>query len=311
MIGRLLREFIDNVKKFGLEYFGRYYSSYRGVVASNEDPEMKGRIKVKVPAIFDNEVINEYAYPKQLWAGPNHGVFFPPIPGSGVWVSFECGDPNYPIYEGGWWAKEDGKDLELPTEFQESLPKTYGIVTPGGHAITFRDKDGEENVLLRWKNKNGDETKLNIDKEGSVVIEDKSGNKIQTNTLTGDYFIEVSDANNNNVKMDNQGIALLQKDGTKISLESLLIKAITSGNIDFESVACNLGSTQVNLGKTATEPLVLGTQLALWWASQVMTTFQAHTHLIVLPVPGIPTSPAITPIAPMTPQVLSLVSKTQ
>ncbi len=310
MIAELLRETLDNIKMRGLEYFGRFYSSYRGIVVSNDDDEYKGRIKVKVPSIFDDKVLPDFAYPKSMWAGPGHGVFFPPIPGSGVWISFECGDPNYPIYEGGWWAKEKGGELETPSEFRNESPKTYGIVTPNGHALLYNDKDGEESVTVRWKDGDGNTSKIHFSSDGAFSMEDKNGNLIQTSTDSGNE-IKIQDANENKVKTDSSGIMLIDQQGAKVSLEGLLIKAITQGNIDFESIACNLGSLQVNLGKQATEPLVLGTQLSLWWATQVMTTFQAHTHLIVVPVPGLPTSPAVTPIAPMTPQVLSTVSKTQ
>lgn len=310
MIAELLRETLDNIKMRGLEYFGRFYSSYRGIVVSNDDGEYKGRIKVRVPAIFDDKVLPDFAYPKSMWAGPGHGIFFPPVPGSGVWVSFECGDPSYPIYEGGWWAKERGGEIETPPEFRKESPKTYGIVTPTGHALLYNDKEGEESVTVRWKDGDGNSAKIYFSSDGAMLFEDKNGNKIQTSTDSGNG-IKVRDANENEMEMSSSGIILLDKEGAKVSLEGLLIKAITQGNIEFESLACNLGASQVNLGKTATEPLVLGTQMALWWASQVMTSFQAHAHLIIVPTPGLPTSPPVTPLAPFTPQALSGVSKTQ
>lgn len=310
MIAKLFREFLDNLRMRGLEYFGLFYSSYRGIVVSNDDPEYKGRIKVKVPAIYDKKELPDYAYPKSLWAGPGHGVFFPPVPGSGVWISFECGDPEYPIYDGGWWAKEKDGELETPADFQEGTPKTYGIVTPMGHALLFSDNEGKESVTIRWKDKDGASAKIRFSEDGSLEVKDKNGNKIKTATDGGNEIL-IEDANLNKAKMDSSGIMLLNKEGAKVSLESLIIKAVTTGNIEFESVACNLGATQVNLGKTATEPLVLGTQLALWWASQVMPSFQAHFHLVTSPVSGSPTTPPSTPIAPFAPNILSAISKTQ
>lgn len=310
MIAELLRDFLDNLKMRGLEYFGRFYSSYRGIVVSNDDDEYKGRIKVRVPALFDDKILPDFAYPKALWAGPNNGIYFPPVPGSGVWISFECGDPAYPVYEGGWWAKENGGELETPSEFREKTPKTYGIVTPMGHALLFCDKDGEESVTVRWKDKDGNISKIDFSSDGALLFEDKNGNKIQTSTDSGNG-IKAQDVNENKIEMDSSGIILLDKQGAKVSLEGVLIKAITQGNIDFESMACNLGALQVNLGKNATEPLVLGTQLSLWWASQVMVSFQLHSHLIIAPISGTPTSPPSSPLAPFTPQALSGVSKTQ
>ena len=43
-------------------------------------------------------------------AGINTGVFTVPQIGSGVWVEFEQGDPDRPIWVGGYW----GTAAELP-----------------------------------------------------------------------------------------------------------------------------------------------------------------------------------------------------
>lgn len=73
----------------------RYYGAYRGVVYSNQDPLSRGRLRIKVPQVLADE-------PTQ-WAWPVDDSVLrqsPPLVGQGVWVSFEGGDPSYPIWQG-------------------------------------------------------------------------------------------------------------------------------------------------------------------------------------------------------------------
>lgn len=83
----------------------RYYGKYRGVVVEGEDdPERRGRIRVKVPNLLgDYEV---WAMPCVPYAGPEIGIFFLPDVGTNVWVEFEGGDLGLPIWTGCFWARE-------------------------------------------------------------------------------------------------------------------------------------------------------------------------------------------------------------
>ena len=90
--------------------YKKFCGKYRGKVIENEDPELLGRIIANVPAIPGSK--NNFAMPCVPYAGP--GVSFlalPPI-GANVWIEFEGGDPNFPIWSGGFWGPED----EMPKE---------------------------------------------------------------------------------------------------------------------------------------------------------------------------------------------------
>lgn len=130
----------------------KIFGKYRGIVAVGRDPEGKGRVKVKVPALFGFKVLENWAYPvlppelvyssgsaggkiddlhvdaaytddKHVY--PVTGDLSPgnylmvtrkklpsvvgvdpkdwEIPsGTGVWVEFEGGDPDKPIWCGFW-----------------------------------------------------------------------------------------------------------------------------------------------------------------------------------------------------------------
>jgi uncharacterized protein involved in type VI secretion and phage assembly len=87
----------------------RFYGKYRGSVLNNVDPMQQGRVLVQVPEVL-GPAVSSWAMPCVPFAGIQTGVFyFPPI-GSGVWVEFEGGDADFPIWTGGFW----GSAAEVP-----------------------------------------------------------------------------------------------------------------------------------------------------------------------------------------------------
>ena len=98
--------FIKTLESFGLEWFRRYYSVYRAKVADNDDPQKRGRIKIAVPFLGVSP-LEEWAIPISQYAGKSYGSFFPPEKGDYVWVMFENGNAAFPLYLGGWWAKDE------------------------------------------------------------------------------------------------------------------------------------------------------------------------------------------------------------
>jgi hypothetical protein len=73
----------------------KFHGTYRGIVVNNKDPEGHRRIRVKVPQLSDGHVLN-WAWPRFV-SGQRVAV---PAVGEGVWIDFEAGDPNYPIWTG-------------------------------------------------------------------------------------------------------------------------------------------------------------------------------------------------------------------
>ena len=80
------------------------YGKYRGRVENVVDPMGLMRIQVTVPAVLDEAAV---------WATPCVPVGYlgvPPV-GSGVWVEFEGGDTDRPIWSGCWL--EEGGTVSL------------------------------------------------------------------------------------------------------------------------------------------------------------------------------------------------------
>jgi uncharacterized protein involved in type VI secretion and phage assembly len=87
----------------------RFFGKYRGMVINNVDPMQTGRVMVQVPEVL-GPALSTWAMPCIPYAGMQSGVYyFPPI-GAGVWVEFEGGDADYPIWVGGFW----GSAAEIP-----------------------------------------------------------------------------------------------------------------------------------------------------------------------------------------------------
>src|SRR5690349_18668520 len=111
----------------------RYYGKYRGTVVNNLDPENRGRIQATVSAVQGLIPIT-YALPCLPAAGKGSGVFIVPEIGSGVWIEFEQGNPEYPIWTGCFW----GSTVELPELGIASTPPAHNMVfqTTGRNSIT-------------------------------------------------------------------------------------------------------------------------------------------------------------------------------
>jgi hypothetical protein len=112
---------------------GRYYGKYRATVFNNVDPELRGRIQAIVPDVL-GLVPSTFALPCLPAAGKSSGAFFVPEIGAGVWIEFEQGDPDYPIWTGCFW----GVSAEVPLLGVASPPPTPNMVleTTGKNSVT-------------------------------------------------------------------------------------------------------------------------------------------------------------------------------
>jgi type VI secretion system (T6SS) baseplate-like injector VgrG len=124
---------------------GPFYGKYRGQVVNNLDPEMKGRILATVPAV-SGFIPLSWAMPCVPGAGLNTGMFTVPPIGAGVWIEFEGGDPDYPIWVGGFW----GTTAETPVLGRAVAPGMSGITlqTTLTNGIVISDTPGPTGGIL-------------------------------------------------------------------------------------------------------------------------------------------------------------------
>ena len=162
----------------------RFYGKYRGTVIDNEDPSRLGRVKVSVPSVLGQDVVTGWATPCVPYGGAaGQGLLFVPERGAGVWVEFEEGDLEFPIWVGTYWCKPGG-DSQAPkpndaagTQLREvQQPPTRKIIkTAKGHTIQFEDADDAEMLLLR----EGSQGHLITMNKDGVRIVDGTGNAIE------------------------------------------------------------------------------------------------------------------------------------
>jgi hypothetical protein len=224
----------------------RYYGKYRGFVVDNADPEQLGRLTLRVPSVLGSEVVTGWATPCLPYGGDaNQGFVFIPEVGAGVWVEFEEGDLEFPIWVGTFFSKPGGEsELPKPNAADGSEagsvhdPPTCKIIkTLKGHTLQFEDADGEERIVVV---EGANHHVITLDKDGirivdgandheialaadGVTIRDKSGNEIVTTT----QGMTCTDMNGNSIKMDatsghpaGPGIDL--NGGKRVCLEGLI-----------------------------------------------------------------------------------------
>ncbi|HEX2558207.1 MAG TPA: phage baseplate assembly protein V [Nitrososphaera sp.] len=127
----------------------RFFGKYRGKVTDNMDPLMQGRIRAKVPAVFGEEETG-WALPCSPYAGSGVGFFFVPPVDSNVWIEFEGGDGDYPIWTGGFWGV--GETPAVPGLASTKIIKTDNATIklddlPGAGGITIETTTGLKIVM--------------------------------------------------------------------------------------------------------------------------------------------------------------------
>jgi uncharacterized protein involved in type VI secretion and phage assembly len=126
-----------------------FYGKYRGIVINNVDPMQQGRLMVQVPDV-SNVLPSTWAMPCLPFAGTQSGMYAVPAIGSGVWVEFEQGNSDYPIWVGCYW----GSGSEVPSMATAGPPGVQSIViqTTLGNTLMISDVPGPTGGILLQSN---------------------------------------------------------------------------------------------------------------------------------------------------------------
>ncbi|MGH9928212.1 MAG: phage baseplate assembly protein V [Pyrinomonadaceae bacterium] len=213
MIEELLARLLEKVE-------GRFFGKYRALVVDNADPENRGRLKLSVPSVLGGDVVSAWALPCAPYGGAaDQGFFFIPEVEAAVWVEFEAGNLDYPVWVGTFWAKPGGAS-EVPKPGDSQSPPTRKIIrTLKGNSIEMEDKDSEEVFIITYN----DGSKTN------VVTMDKNG-------------IAIVDANENKVTLDSSGVVIEDKSQNKIEMTATAINILPAAQIKIGSAAAILNN---------------------------------------------------------------------
>ena len=150
-----------------------FFGKYRGKVTDNQDPMQLGRIRASVPAVLGGSLETGWAMPCFPFGGAGMGFFALPKVGAGVWIEFEAGNPEFPIWAGCWY----GSAADVPAVLLAPPYKKVLLKTEGGQSLILDDTPGVGGITLETAG--GQKIKLT---PTGIEIDDGQGAKI---TLQG------------------------------------------------------------------------------------------------------------------------------
>ncbi len=127
----------------------RFHGKYRATVVSNVDPNQRGRLLVQAVDV-DGLFPTTWAMPCVPFSGRQMGWWAIPQIGAGVWVEFEDGDANHPIWVGTWFRNA----AEVPALALTAPPLLPNLVvqTQGQTTFMLSDVPGPTGgILLKTK----------------------------------------------------------------------------------------------------------------------------------------------------------------
>lgn len=211
----------------------RFYGKYRGFVVDNADPEKLGRLTLRVPSLLGPDVVTGWALPCVPYGGAvNQGFLFVPEKEAGVWVEFEEGDLEFPIWTGTFWSKPSG-DSELPKpnndqgkedpskeDSSPQDPPTRKIIKTGAkHSIQFEDAADKEMVMLLDGKHNH---VITLDKKGITITEGVKHYVI----LMNDKGITMTDGQNqHSITLAEKAVTIDSKADVNINGDKIVITA--------------------------------------------------------------------------------------
>jgi phage baseplate assembly protein gpV len=236
------------------------------LVTNLEDPDNKGRIKVKYPWLMENH--------ESFWirvsapmAGPDRGFYFLPEVNDEVLVAFEHGDIHRGYMIGALW---NGKDS--PVEPNNKAVVGGKVVhrvikTRKGHIVMLQDTDDEEHVkittmgnhYLILDDKKGAKKCEILTDYGHQVLLDDQARKITVKTKDG-HKIEIDDPGKKIVVQDSNGTEKMTIDaaGNNINFECLKDFTVSAkGNVTIEGLMGVKVSSPATLSLSSTGPAEL------------------------------------------------------
>jgi uncharacterized protein involved in type VI secretion and phage assembly len=120
---------------------GHHHGKYRGRVVSNDDPLGLGRVQISCPALLGSGR-QSWALPSLPYAGPGVGLFLVPPVDADIWVEFEGGDLDRPVWTGCFWSSSDDVPAD-PAVASTKLLKTDGLT------LTVDDSSGSGGMTLK------------------------------------------------------------------------------------------------------------------------------------------------------------------
>lgn len=177
-------QLLNSLFKHGMESVGKYYSIYRGVVYDNDDPENLQRLKLIIPQISGNQFYEYWAFPRNTFYGQGYGSQVLPKKGDIVWVEFEGGEPEVPVWSHGHPARN-----EMPENPELKDKDCYWFITPKGHCVKINDTKS----TIHIKHRLGQYVEINDESISNVSTKSISLGKLNSSDYHAVLGEEVKD----------------------------------------------------------------------------------------------------------------------
>lgn len=132
----------------------QFFGKFRGFVHDIDDPWNKGRIRATVPRAFGDDGVSGWALPCVPYAGDHCGMYSVPPVGAGVWIEFEGGNLDMPVWVGCWWGDNElpqDHDGRVATPKQKILRSEEGLhvqLDDQRRVVTVSDDDGGNRIEI-------------------------------------------------------------------------------------------------------------------------------------------------------------------
>jgi len=188
------------------------------IVTNNQDPDKRGRVKVKFPW-FSDQNESDWARVAAPMAGKDRGLFTLPEVGDEVLVAFEMGDIRFPYVVGSLWNARDTP----PENNSDGKNNKRELKSRSGHIVRLDDTDNDGKIEI-----------LDSSGKNTIVIATKD-NKI---TISADSDITIQSANGK-LKISAKGVEITSKADVKIEAQQdINLKA--TGQLNAKGSTINL-----------------------------------------------------------------------
>lgn len=126
----------------------KWLGKYKAIVMDNKDPERRGRIRVQCPKVLGN-YLSAWCEPCIPYATDYAGDYYVPPVNEAIWVEFEEGNVNKPIWGGGWY-KINSTPLTRnadPTEYRYIIFKN-SVLRMGEKEFIFELRDSDKSYTI-------------------------------------------------------------------------------------------------------------------------------------------------------------------
>lgn len=274
-------------------------ATYPATVTFNEDPDQRGMIRVACVGLLGDE---DTEVPVDVLPAPDWGWFVVPDIGELVEIEVtegssedeQLGQASIDNLDARWrhvrFAAVDAEDGARPVNedfTKKNYGKRRGFATPMGHVFMFDDTEGDEAISLKWQNAAGKNAVFSMDRDGSIVMSNKTGTTLFFNAAAGE--MSIIDQHGNVISSNAEGLKLIDATGNVIELKdgAIIVLGQSGVTISCKDAVIDAGNVEIT---GAAEAALLGTTF--------LPLLNAHIH----PTGVGPSGP---PAIPFPPTILS------